>query len=147
MQKRMNRVEFTRREIREKALQALYPFDFQQDLTKQAAISYALEYGQPKLVDAESEMFIPEYLDQLVTGVIEHQAIIDEKIKENLRNWSISRIAKTDLIIMRVAIYEIMFEESTPNVVALNEALELTKEYSDEPSRKFVNGVLSKIVS
>lgn len=142
----MNSVELTRREIREKALQALYPFDFQQELTKEAAIAYALEYGQETLVDDEREMFIPGYLDELVSGVINHQAEIDEKITANLKNWSLSRIAKTDLIIMRIAIYEMLFEDEVPNLVALNEALELTKKYSDDTSRKFVNGVLSNVV-
>lgn len=140
-------MELTRREIRVKALQALYPFDFHQELTKEAAIDYALTFGEEDLLDTDRENFIPSYLETLVSGVIEHQAEIDQKIKENLKKWSISRIAKTDLIIMRIAIYEMLYEEKTPNIVALNEALELTKIYSDDQSRKFVNGVLSNIVN
>lgn len=140
-------MELTRREIRIKALQALYPLDFQQELTKEAAIDYALTFGEEDLLDAEQESFVPSYLDALVSGVIEHQAEIDQKIEENLKKWSISRIAKTDLIIMRIAIYEMLYEEKTPDIVALNEALELTKIYSDDQSRKFVNGVLSNIVN
>lgn len=139
-------MELTRREIREKALQALYPFDFQQEITKEDAISYALEIGEVSLLDDENEMFVPEYLDNIVAGVISHQLVIDQKIEENLNSWSLSRIAKTDLIIMRVAVFEMMFEESTPDKVAVNEAIELAKLYSDEKSPKFVNGVLSNIM-
>ncbi|MGX6961843.1 transcription antitermination factor NusB [Vagococcus xieshaowenii] len=139
-------MELTRRQIREKALQALYPFDFQQEITKEDAISYALEIGNQSLFDEETGMFIPEYLDQLVSGVIEHQAEIDRKIEEHLKGWNIARVAKTDLIIMRIAIYE-MLNEETPSRVALNEAIELAKMYCDHKSPKFVNGVLSNVMN
>ena len=58
----------------------------------------------------------------------------------------ISRLNKTDLILMRIAVYEIKFVEEVPNKVSLNEALELSKEFSDETSRRFINGVLSNLI-
>lgn len=141
----MNSVKLTRREIREKALQALYPFDFNQELTKSETIRYALEYNQEEIISEDQEEFIPQYLDQLVSGVCEHQKELDEKIQANLRGWSLPRLAKTDVIIMRIAIYEMLYVEDVPTKVALNEAVELTKKYSDDKSRKFVNGVLSNV--
>ncbi|MDF0479411.1 transcription antitermination factor NusB [Vagococcus sp. PNs007] len=142
----MSRVEFTRHEIREKALQALYPFDFSNETTKEDAIAYALEYNNAELVSEEGDMFIPTYLDQLVEGVCSHKEELDTLIQDNLKKWTLARIAKPDLIIMRIAIFEMKYSQDIPAKVALNEALELTKKYSDDDSRKFVNGVLSNII-
>lgn len=138
-------MELSRHEIREKALQALYPFDFTTEVTKEDAIAYALEYNN-ELVSEDGAEFIPGYLDVIVSGVCEHKEELDELIKGNLKNWTISRIAKPDLIILRMAIYEMKYSSEVPAKVALNEALELTKKYSDDESRKFVNGVLSNII-
>ncbi len=139
-------MELTRHEIREKALQSLYPFDFNQDVTKEDAISYAFEYNNAELVSEDGEAFIPSYLDALVTGVCQHREELDQLIQKNLKKWTLARIAKPDLIILRIAIYEMLYVDEIPAKVALNEALELTKKYSDDDSRKFVNGVLSNIV-
>lgn len=143
----MNRVELTRHEIREKALQALYPFDFDGEVNKAAAIEYALAYNNAEDVSENGERFVPSYLDTLVTGVCNHKAELDELIKANLKKWTLNRIAKPDLIILRLAVYEIKYVDQVPAKVALNEALELTKKYSDDESRKFVNGVLSNIIA
>lgn len=143
----MNSVELSRHEIREKALQSLYPFDFNQEVTKEEAINYALEYNNADLVSEDGEAFIPGYLDTLVTGVCAHQVELDQLIQQNLKKWTLARIAKPDLIILRIAIFEIKYVEEVPAKVALNEALELTKKYSDDESRKFVNGVLSNIMA
>lgn len=140
--------ELSRHEIREKALQALFPLDFNQELTKKDAINHALSLDQMDFVAEDEEDFIPVYLDELVGGVVTHQTEIDEIIKKHLRtNWSINRIAKMDLIILRLAIYEMLYNEAVPNKVVLNEAIELAKTFSDETSRKFVNGTLSKIMN
>ncbi|MBE9388783.1 transcription antitermination factor NusB [Vagococcus salmoninarum] len=142
----MNSVELTRHEIREKALQSLYPFDFNEEITKEEAISYAFEYNNSDLVSEDGEAFVPGYLDTLVTGVCAHREELDELIKNNLKKFTLARIAKPDLIILRMAIFEIKYVPEVPAKVALNEALELTKKYSDDESRKFVNGVLSNII-
>lgn len=139
-------MELTRHEIREKALQSLYPFDFNQDITKEDAISYAFEYNNAEFVSEDGESFIPGYLDTLVTGVCQQREELDQLIQKNLKKWTLARIAKPDLIILRIAIYEMLYVDEIPAKVALNEALELTKKYSDDDSRKFVNGVLSNIV-
>jgi N utilization substance protein B len=143
----MSKPSFTRREIREKALQALFPLDFNADLTKQDAISYALELDHHGIISEDEEAFVPSYLDLLVGGVCNRKAELDEVIEKHLgRNWSLNRIAKMDLIVLRIAIFEMLYAADVPNTVALNEALELTKKYSDDRSRKFVNGVLSNVM-
>lgn len=138
--------DLNRHEIRQKALQALFPLNVNQDLTKQDAIAAALELEHKEIVDEDKEKFVPEYLDFLVSGVCEHKDTIDEKIKEHLKKgWKIERLAKMDLVILRLALFEMLYVADVPNKVALNEALELAKTFSDDQSRKFVNGVLSAV--
>ena len=137
--------ELSRHEIREKALQALFPLDFNQELTKKDAINHALSIDQQEIVNEDA--FVPVYLDELVGGVVEHQAELDKIIQKHLRsNWSIQRIAKMDLIILRLGIYEMLYNTQVPNRVVLNEAIELAKTFSDDQSRKFVNGILSNVM-
>ncbi|MDT2758394.1 transcription antitermination factor NusB [Enterococcus xiangfangensis] len=139
--------ELSRHEIREKALQALFPLDFNQELTKKDAINHALSIDQQAFVSEDEEEFVPVYLDELVGGVVEHQAELDAIIQKHLRsNWSIQRIAKMDLIILRIGIYEMLYNTQVPNRVVLNEAIELAKTFSDDQSRKFVNGILSNVM-
>lgn len=139
--------ELSRHEIREKALQALFPLDFNQELTKKDAINHALSIDRQEFVSEDEEAFVPVYLDELVGGVVEHQAELDEIIQNHLRsNWSINRIAKMDLILLRLGIYEMLYNQQVPNRVVLNEAIELAKTFSDDQSRKFVNGILSNVM-
>ena len=72
---------------------------------------------------------------------------IDEKISANAKGWMIERIAKAELAILRLAVYEALYEESVPVGVAVNEAVELAKEYGGENGAAFVNGILGKIVN
>ncbi|MGB7365330.1 transcription antitermination factor NusB [Carnobacterium jeotgali] len=139
-------MSLTRRDIREKALQSLFQLSVNEDLSKEEAMQHAL-ISDNDLIDEVETVLVPSYLDMLVSGVMEKQDEIDEKIKTHLENWSLNRLAKTDLIIIRVAIFEMMYVSDVPDRVALNEALEITKKYSDEKSRKFVNGVLANIVN
>lgn len=139
-------MSLTRRDIREKALQSLFQLAVNDELSKDEAMQQALTSAN-ELVDEVETVLVPSYLDLLVSGVMEKQDEIDEKIKNHLENWSLDRLAKTDLIIIRVAIFEMMYVSDVPDRVALNEALEITKKYSDEKSRKFVNGVLANIVN
>lgn len=144
----MTKQNYTRHEIREKALQALFPLDFNADLEKKDAISYALRFDNQEIISEDGDSFVPDYLDLLVGGVCDKRDELDDRIKKQLgTNWSIERIAKMDLILLRVAIFEMLYVEDVPNAVALNEAIELTKKYSDDQSRKFVNGVLSNIMA
>ncbi|MCA9765381.1 MAG: transcription antitermination factor NusB [Carnobacterium sp.] len=139
-------MSLTRREIREKALQSLFQLSANEDLTPEIAMQQAL-ISSNELADEVETALVPEYLDLLVKGVIENQLTIDEEVQKYLENWSMERLAKTDVVIMRIAIFEMLYVPDVPAKVALNEALEITKLYSDEKSRKFVNGVLANIVN
>lgn len=138
--------EISRHEIRKMALQALFPLDFNQDLSKQDAIFHAIELEHHEIIDEEQENFVPAYLDLLVGGVCEKKAELDKMIQQHLKKgWSIQRLSKMDVTILRIAIFEMLYVDDVPNKVVLNEAIELAKTFSDDQSRKFVNGVLSTI--
>ncbi|KRL38512.1 transcription antitermination factor NusB [Liquorilactobacillus uvarum] len=103
-------------------------------------------------IQSESEAndigVIPVYLTELVNGVVSKKEELNQVITSHLSNkWSISRLNKTDLLILRIAIYEAQFEDGVPKKVAINEALQLSKEFSDEKSRRFINGVLSNLIT
>ncbi|HIX69246.1 MULTISPECIES: transcription antitermination factor NusB [Enterococcus] len=142
----MSSQEISRHIIRQMALQALFPLDFNADLSKQDAIYHAIELEHQDMLDEEQENFVPAYLDRLVAGVCAHKAELDDTIQKHLKKgWTLARLPKMDLTILRIAIYEMVYEADVPNKVALNEAIELAKTFSDDQSRKFVNGLLSTI--
>lgn len=144
----MSKLSFTRHQIREKALQTLFPLEFNTDLSVDEALFFALSFDcfQPEEEDV-LEKELPTYLQLLVKGVCEHKMQLDDVIQQHLgAKWSIQRIAKIDLVILRLAIFEMTYVDETPDTVALNEAIELAKKYSDDRSRKFINGVLSNIM-
>ena len=85
-----------------------------------------------------------EFLTKLIKGVIENINVIDENINKYLTNWNIDRLGLTDQAIIRISVYELMYTD-TPSLVCINEAIELSKKYSDEKVTKMINGVLDKI--
>ncbi|MEZ5275352.1 MAG: transcription antitermination factor NusB [Opitutaceae bacterium] len=127
-----------RKDGRRAAVQYLYawsinsPGDLNEDLT------YFFEgLGQPRDHYAFGE--------ELIHGCIEHLDTIDLKIRELARNWDFSRIAKMDLAILRVAIFEMLFRKDIPPVVSINEAIDLGKEFSSVDSKRFINGLLDRV--
>lgn len=95
--------------------------------------------------DARDE-FISDTAIERAKGVNENIDAIDEKISANLRQgWKISRISKVSLAILRLALYEMMYDDSIPVSVSINEAVELMKKYSVEDDASFVNGVLGAV--
>lgn len=94
----------------------------------------------------EEERDYYAFSDELIFGVIENVEAIDEKIREIASNWDFDRIAKIDLSILRMAIYELLFRKDIPPVVTINEAIDLSKQFSAEESRRFVNGVLDRLL-
>lgn len=85
-----------------------------------------------------------EFVDEVVYGVLENKDKIDEEANKYLDGWKISRLGNTDQAILRMGIYELLYTK-TPELVAINEAIELAKVYSDDNVRKMINGVLDKI--
>ena len=84
------------------------------------------------------------YAIELVDGILEKLEEMDTLINELVANWEFSRIAKTDLAILRLGIYEILYRIDVPPVVVIDEALEISKDFSSDNSRKFLNGVLDQ---
>ncbi len=85
-----------------------------------------------------------EYIKNILSKVEENKVEIDRKIEGALNNWKLERVSKVNLSILRLAIGEMLYLEDVPEKVAINEAIELTKKYSDDKSVSFVNGVLDK---
>lgn len=86
-----------------------------------------------------------EYIKSTVSGVVENFDVIDEKINSKLIGWSINRLPKTTAAILRLAVYEMNFNDDIPVQVAMNEAIELAKVYCDDDAPRFVNGVLESV--
>ena len=85
-----------------------------------------------------------EYVNTCVEGIIKNQKEINKLANKYMNNWTIDRLNKVDKAILSLAIYELMYTD-TPSVVAINEAIELSKKYSEEAVTKMINGVLDKI--
>ncbi len=126
----------SRSELREKAMVILY----QIDILKNNNIDYNVENIISENLDVDNE-----FVRNIVYGVVTHLDELDEKANKYMKNWTIDRIDKTGAAILRIGIYEMLFEEDTPNIVAINEAVELAKKYSDDNVRKIINAVLDKI--
>ena len=134
---------FNRHQIRQAAFQVLFALNANDTLELADAYQAVLTMDQ---FDAE-EVAVPDYLAFLVTGVTEHQAELDAALTPYLKKgWQLSRLAKPDLIILRLGLFEMQNSTEAPNKVALNEALELAKQFTDDQAKGFVNGVLSKFV-
>lgn len=85
------------------------------------------------------------FAEELFAGTVEHIADIDEVIAACAKNWSLARIARCDLAILRLAIYELLYRQDIPPIVSINEAIDLAKIFSTEDSHRFVNGVLDRV--
>jgi len=85
------------------------------------------------------------FAKSLIKGTIENIDVIDKTIQEHAQNWTFSRIAKVDLSILRLALYELLFREDIPPIVTINEAIDLTKMLSTKDSKRFINGILDKV--
>ncbi|NLN49405.1 MAG: transcription antitermination factor NusB [Clostridiales bacterium] len=86
------------------------------------------------------------FFTELIKGTMDNLDRINEVIEENLKSWNIKRIAKTDLAILQLAVYEILYREDIPDSVVINEAVDLGKEHGTDDSGSFINGVLGRIV-
>ena len=85
-----------------------------------------------------------EFVKEVVYGVLTYKKEIDEVANKYLDGWTIGRLGNTDIAILRMGIFELLYTD-TPPVVAINEAIELAKIYSDDSVRKMINGVLDKV--
>ena len=130
----------TRSIIREHIFKILFRAEFynKEEFTQQA------EYYVSELSNAKDKEI--EYIKDKTLAIIDKLSEIDEIINENSDGWPTNRLGKAELTIMRLAVYEIRFDEEIPDGVAINEAVELSKKYGSDTSSSFVNGVLAKII-
>ncbi len=125
----------TRHEQRYKAMTILY----QAFLYDNNNISYDIKDIINEQLEENNK-----FINTLVTGVIKEREHIDELANKYLENWDISRLGFTDQAILRIGIYEIL-NTDTPDITCIDEAIELSKKYSDEKVCKMINGVLDKV--
>lgn len=126
-----------RREGREHAVQALYAVELS-PATSREAITLFWETDHFK---AAAKKFASE----LLAGILDHHAEIDAQIAAKSPNWSLGRMAKIDLAIIRLAAYELLFRADIPKNVTINEAIEIAKKFGSEESPAFVNGIVDEI--
>lgn len=129
-----------RQKSREKAMELLFSMELSKN-SYEETIGNFIEYYEMDLNTIDVE-----YIKNVVKIVTNNVEAIDERVIQSLVNWKLDRISKVNLTILRLAVGEMMFIEDVPGSVAINEAVELTKKYSDEKSCSFVNGVLDKVL-
>ena len=128
----------TRSKIRENVFKMLFRAEFHDaDDMKEQLDLFEEELENP----SESEL---SYINSKSKGILEHIDEIDALINEKSTGWKTSRMAKVDLSIIRIAVYEIKYEDDIPFKVSVNEAVELAKKYGADESPAFVNGILAK---
>lgn len=129
----------TRREIREHIFKMLFRVEFHTEEELQQQMDYFID--EEKDEKEQDITYIQHKFDDITSKMEE----IDNMINEAAKGWKTTRMGKVDLTLIRLAVYEIKFEEDIPTGVAINEAVELAKKYGTDDSPSFVNGVLAKI--
>lgn len=124
-----------REKIREKTMQLIYQMD----------ITGEFDYEKLSPVDEDVCIYDKKQAVATLEAVRDHIGEIDDMIRASLDNWTFERVARTDLAILRTAVAEMLYAENIPSSVSINEAVNLSKKFSDERSYAFVNSVLSKV--
>jgi N utilization substance protein B len=135
------RIYMTRSTIREHIFKILFRTEFYDNSEE---FKQQVEYYLNELGDTKEENI--SYIREKTLDVADRLGEIDEIINTHSEGWSTNRLGKAELAIMRLAVYEIKFDDEIPNSVAINEAVELSKKYGGDNSSSFVNGVLAKII-
>lgn len=130
----------SRREVREQIFKLLFRAEFYEgeDLQEQRQL-FLDELGLEENKDTS-------YIQTKYEDILNHLTEIDTMVNEVAQGWKTSRMGKVDLTLIRLAVYEMKFEEDVPEGVAINEAVELAKSYGTDDSSSFVNGILAKLV-
>ena len=134
----MSKALFTqRRDGRVAALQYLYSWSINEPKNlSEDLVAFFANLEQPRAHYA--------YAEELIQGFILNQAEIDGTIKTLAQNWEFDRIAKIDLAILRIAVYEMKHRKDIPPVVSINEAIDLSKQFSNLDAKRFINGILDR---
>lgn len=126
--------------MRDLSMKALFQYNFYPDPDLDSQTKVFLE--QSELEEEDLHLILNR-----MKKIYEKVAEIDEMIEKKVEGWSIKRMSRVDLSIIRLAVYEMLFDDEVPASLAINEAVELAKTYGGDESPKFVNGVLSKLMN
>lgn len=124
-----------RSELREIIMKVIY----QVNIMEETNLEYNITDLIKELLEVEND-----FVNESIEGILNHKKEIITLANKYLKDWTIDRLNKVDQAILSLGIYELVYTE-TPSIVAINEAIELSKKYSDEPVTKMINGVLDKI--
>jgi len=127
----------SRSELREKIMTILYQYE----MYKRTNYDYKIEDVIKENVNVSNE-----FVNEIVNGVLEKKDELDKVANSYLTDWTIDRLDNLGAVILRMGIYEIKYMD-TPNIVVINEAIELAKKYSDDNVKKMINAVLDKIIN
>lgn len=128
----------SRIDARETLMKLLFQMEVHGDFDEESRNAFLLEYGKGQKQN--------EYILRMTSLFAKNKEATDSAIEEASNNWKLSRMAKVDLAVLRLAATELLYMEDIPDSVAINEAVDLAKKYGTEDSGKFVNGILGKIV-
>lgn len=132
--------KMNRSKAREEAFKLLYSLQMVKDIEVQEQLKFFIE--EEEITDKDAI----KYIEDIINGVTNNENEIEKNISENIKNdWTISRISKIDLTLLKLGIYEILYSK-LPYKVVINEVVELAKNYGDDSSKAFTNGVLASIV-
>ena len=127
----------SRKRARIGAMQALFAMDINNDFsTDKLEVFMENNNFQGDEVD---------YINRVVPDILDKLEVVDETIEKNLKGWTMSRLAKVDRQILRVAVYEFLYKDDIPEEVSINEAVEIARLYSSDEAPKFINGILGTI--
>jgi N utilization substance protein B len=127
-----------RSKARKRALDIL----FEADLRGLDAVTLLAD----RLAGAAPDQPVPAYAVELVEGVTEHRARVDEILASYAEGWTLGRMPGVDRAVLRIGVYELLWRDDVPDAVAIDEAVELAKSLSTDESPRFVNGILGRIV-
>ena len=131
----------SRKQSREFAMQLLYQMELRSGDNRGDQLELAFEESE-RVYTAKDRA----YIENIVNGVFSNLAELDAVVEGNAKGWKLSRLAKIDLSILRLCIYEIKYRDDIPFNISINEAVELAKKYGTAESGSFINGILSKAV-
>lgn len=134
----------SRRELREHIFKMLFRTEFYDGSELSQQMNMFFEELEGEGADSIKEKD-RAYIQTKFEDIVSHIEDIDKLINEVTKGWKTSRMGKVDLALIRLAVYEIKFEEDVPTGVAINEAVELAKSYGTDESASFVNGILAKL--
>lgn len=128
----------SRRELREQIFKLLFRIEFNslEEMPEQEKLFFEDE--------CEADVEDTEYISAKYQKIVEQMSEIDKMLNEKAENWDTGRMGKVDLTILRLAVYEIAYDEDVPTSVAINEAVELAKKFGQDASAGFVNAILAK---